>query len=140
MFDIMKIKETLPHGYPFLLIDKIIEFNDSHVTAIKNVTFNENFFVGHFREKPVMPGVLIVESLAQTGAFLLLSKEEHKGKIVYFAGIENFKFKNTVMPGDTLKLHVDMLKFKMNFGKASAKAFVEEKIVAEGTISFIIKD
>ena len=101
--DINQIKEILPHRYPFLLIDRVISIDGNKIVAIKNVTANENYFQGHFPIEPVMPGVLIIEALAQTGAVAILSKDEFKGKIAYFAGIDKAKFRRKVVPGDTLR-------------------------------------
>ena len=110
--DINQIKEILPHRYPFLLIDRVISIDGNKIVAIKNVTANENYFQGHFPIEPVMPGVLIIEALAQTGAVAILSKDEFKGKIAYFAGIDKAKFRRKVVPGDTLRLEVELTKLR----------------------------
>lgn len=133
-----EIKEILPHRYPFLLVDKVLEIEEKRIVAVKNVTINEPFFQGHFPQKPVMPGVLIAESLAQTGAILLLNKPEFKGKLALFTGIDDFKFRRQVEPGDTLRLEVELLSFKLKLGKADAKAYVGEELAAGGTISFAV--
>ena len=104
--DIKEIMEIIPHRYPFLLIDKVESLEGNKIVATKNVTMNEYFFQGHFPVEPVMPGVLIVEALAQAGAVALLTREEFKGKIAYFGGINNAKFRKKVVPGDTLTLEV----------------------------------
>jgi len=105
--DIKEIMEIIPHRYPFLLIDKVIEIEEGKkIVAIKNVTMNEQFFQGHFPVEPVMPGVLIIEAMAQAGACAILSMEEYKGKIAYFGAINNAKFRDKVVPGDTLRLEV----------------------------------
>lgn len=110
--DINEIKEILPHRYPFLLIDKVISMEGNKIVAIKNVTVNENYFQGHFPAEAVMPGVLIIEALAQTGAVAILSKNEFKGKIAYFAGIDKAKFRRKVIPGDILRLEVEITKLR----------------------------
>ena len=116
--DIKAISELLPHRYPFLLIDKVLEYTayDS-LKAMKNVTINEPFFQGHFPGNPIMPGVLIIEALAQLGCITMLIKEEYKGKIGLFAGIDNVRFKKPVIPGDKLELYVELLKLKGPIGK-----------------------
>ena len=109
--DIKEIMEIIPHRQPFLLLDRIEEITEGEsVTAIKNVTYNEPFFAGHFPKEPVMPGVLIVEAMAQAGAVAILSMEDFKGKTAYFGGIKNAKFKKKVVPGDTLRLEVKIEK------------------------------
>ena len=139
--DAKQIMDIIPHRYPFLLIDKIIELNDGEsAVGIKNVTMNEPFFQGHFPGQPIMPGVLICEALAQVGAVVVLSKEEFKDKLAVFTGIDNFKFKKQVVPGDTLKLHVKLTKFRAVMGKAEATAYVDDKVAAKGEISFALVD
>ena len=136
-FDARQIMEVIPHRYPFLLIDKIVEFEEGkRAVGIKNVTVNEPFFQG----RPIMPGVLIAEALAQTGAFVILQKPEFKGKIAVFTGINNFKFKRQVTPGDTLRLEVELTKFRSVMGKADVCAYVGDDIAAKGEISFAIVD
>lgn len=132
------IQKIIPHRYPFLLVDAVLEMSDSQIVAIKNVTANEMFFMGHFPEKHVLPGVLIMESLAQAGAIVLLSKKEFSGKIAYFAGMDKVKFKQQVLPGDTMELHVELEKLKGAVGIAQAKALVAGKVVASGTLKFAI--
>lgn len=140
MLDINEIKKIIPHRYPFLLVDKIIELEEGKsAKGIKNVTVNEPFFQGHFPDYPVMPGVLIVEALAQVGAVAILIKEENKGKLALFAGIDNFRFKGQVKPGDTLVLSVEINRLKGPVGKGKAVAYVEDKIVAGGEIMFALK-
>lgn len=134
------IQKIIPHRYPFLLVDQVIEMGESSIKAIKNVSANEMHFVGHFPEKHVMPGVLIVEALAQAGAIVLLSKEEYRGKIAYFVGIDNFKFRRQVVPGDTLELSVELVKLKSIMGIAEAKASVNGELCASGTLKFAIND
>lgn len=136
-----QIQEIIPHRYPFLLVDQVLEMSleSKKILAKKNVSANEMHFIGHFPQKHVMPGVLIVEALAQAGAILLLSFDEFKGKIAYFAGIDNVRFKQQVIPGDTLILEVELLKMKSPIGIAQAKAFVNDKVVVSGEIKFAVE-
>jgi 3-hydroxyacyl-[acyl-carrier-protein] dehydratase len=140
MLDIKEIKKIIPHRYPFLFIDKIVEI-EAGVRAVgfKNITADEAFFAGHFPQYPVMPGVLIVEALAQVGAVALLSCDKNKGKMVFFAGIDKFRFRREVLPGDQLKLAVEITHSKGHIGKGKARAFVAEEIAAEGELIFAIK-
>lgn len=134
--DIMRI---LPHRYPVLLIDRVIELEPGkHVVAIKNVTSNEPQFTGHFPGRPIMPGVLMVEALAQAGAVAVLSLPEYRGKLALFAGIDDCRFKRTVLPGDTLRLEVTLEKLRGVFGRGRAVASVDGEIAVEATISFVI--
>lgn len=136
--DINEIKEILPHRYPFLLIDRVISIDGNKIVAIKNVTANENYFQGHFPIEPVMPGVLIIEALAQTGAVAILSKDEFKGKIAYFAGIDKAKFRRKVVPGDTLRLEVELTKLRGRAGVGYGIAYVDDKKVCEGELTFMV--
>jgi 3-hydroxyacyl-[acyl-carrier-protein] dehydratase len=140
MLSIKEIMGILPHRYPFLLVDKI-ESLEPGVKAVgyKNVTMNENFFQGHFPQEPVMPGVLIIEALAQVGAVAMLSLDEFKGKIGYFTGIDRAKFRKKVVPGDVLRLEVEIIKRKGPIGIGKAIAYVEDKKAAEAELSFIIQ-
>ena len=141
MLDSTQIQKILPHKYPFLLVDKITELEEGKsVTGIKNVTVNEPFFQGHFPGNPIMPGVLICEALAQAGAVMLLSTPENKGKLGVFTGINNFKFRKQVVPGDVLELHVELTKFRHGIGFANATATVDGAVAAAGEISFAIID
>lgn len=134
--DIMKI---IPHRSPFLLIDRIDELVPG-VRAIgkKCVSYNEPFFTGHFPEEPVMPGVLIIEALAQVGAVICLSVKENIGKTAYFGAINKARFRNKVVPGDVLTLEVELIKNKGPVGVATAKAYEDDKIFAEAEITFVI--
>ncbi len=141
MLDSRQIQEIIPHRPPFLLIDRILEVEvGKRAVGIKNVTINEPFFTGHFPQYPVMPGVLIVEALAQVGTVAILMVEGNKGKIGFFAGIDNFRFRGQVTPGDTLTLEVEITRLKGIIGKGQATAKVGDKIVAEGEIMFALKD
>jgi 3-hydroxyacyl-[acyl-carrier-protein] dehydratase len=132
-----EIKNIIPHRYPFLLVDKVLEVEaGKRIVAVKNVTANEPFFQGHFPEYPVMPGVLIVEALAQTAGIAVAMQEEQKGKLGLFAGIEEMKFKNQVLPGDTLKLEAEILSNRLGVVKAKVLATVDGKTAAEGQIKF----
>ena len=132
-----EIRELLPHRYPFLFVDKVLELEaGKRVVAQKNVSANEPFFQGHFPEYPIMPGVLIVEALAQTAGLAVAVIEENKGKLGVFAGIEEMKFKNQVVPGDILILEAEILMSKLGVTKAKVVARVEDKVAAEGIIKF----
>ena len=129
MLNIEEIKEIIPHRYPFLLVDRIDEMEvGKSAVGIKNVTINEEFFQGHFPGHPVMPGVLIVEALAQVGAIALLSSDEFKGKLALFAGIDEVRFKKQVIPGDTLRLEVEIISVRRNIGKGKICAYVGDKV------------
>ncbi|AEI38731.1 3-hydroxyacyl-ACP dehydratase FabZ [Paenibacillus mucilaginosus] len=140
MLDAKQIQQIIPHRYPFLLVDRILEVEaGKRAVGIKNVTINEPFFQGHFPEYPVMPGVLIVEALAQVGTVAMLSVEENQGKIGFFAGIDNFRFREQVLPGDTLTMEVVMTRVKGVIGKGHGTARVGDKVVAEGELMFALK-
>ena len=140
ILDSRAIQEILPHRYPFLLVDKIIELNPrKKIVGIEQVTINEHFFIGHFPEAPVMPGVLIIEALAQVGAILALREfEDRKNKIPFFSGIDNAKFRRPVVPGDTLFLEVTALRIGSKVQKMRGEAKVDGQIVAEAEIMCII--
>ena len=134
-----QIQQIIPHRYPFLLVDKITELEEGvRAVGIKNVTANEPQFQGHFPGRPIMPGVLIVEAMAQVGAVLLLSDPKYKGKLAVFTGIDGVRFRGQVVPGDTLVMEATMSAFKMGMGKADVKASVGGKTVAGGQIMFAL--
>jgi len=134
--DIMRI---IPHRYPFLLIDRVVELEPGkRVVAMKSVTANEPQFTGHFPGRPIMPGVLMVEALAQAGAVAVLSLPEYRGKLALFAGIDECRFRRTVLPGDQLLLKVELEKLRGMFGRARAVASVDGEVAVEATISFVI--
>lgn len=139
--DINQIKSILPHRYPFLLVDRVTEVVPGHsAKGYKNLTANEQFFEGHFPHKPIMPGVLMVEALAQLACISILIKEEYKNKLGVFTGIDGFKFKQMVQPGDRLDMEVELLKMRGPVGKLKAIARVGDKLVCEGEISFAMVD
>jgi UDP-3-O-[3-hydroxymyristoyl] N-acetylglucosamine deacetylase/3-hydroxyacyl-[acyl-carrier-protein] dehydratase len=142
LFDIHGIERILPHRYPFLLVDRIIDMNPGEtVTAIKNVTINEPFFAGHFPTRKVMPGVLVIEALAQAGGLLLLNTiEEPEKKLVLFTGLDNVRFRKQVTPGDQIRLEVKMIQFRLSMCKMKAVAFVNDDIVVEANMMASISD
>lgn len=141
MLETDEIEQIIPHRYPFLLIDRIIEIEEGQrAVGIKNVTANEWFFEGHFPGKKVMPGVLIVEALAQVAAVTLLKGVEMAGKSPLFGGIENMRFRKPVLPGDQLRLEFTLEKMRGPIGKGHVRATVDGKLAAEGTISFALVD
>lgn len=137
--DSVAIRKIIPHRYPFLLVDQIRELEPGkRATGIKNVSANEEFFQGHFPDYPVMPGVLIVEAIAQVGAVALLSLEEHEGKIAFFAGINNVRFKRQVKPGDTLQLEVELKQIRRGIGSGEGVATVDGEVACKGEFMFAI--
>ena len=139
VMSIQEIKEIIPHRYPMLLVDRIEELEEGkRVVAKKNVTINEPFFQGHFPHEPVMPGVLIVEAMAQAGAVALLSLPDFRGKTAYFGGLDKAKFRKKITPGDTLILEVEILKVKSAAGIGKGIAYVDGKKVAEAELTFMI--
>ena len=137
--DVSMIMKILPHRYPFLLVDRVISLESGKkITAIKNVTINENFFNGHFPGKPVMPGVLIIEAMAQVGGIMMLSAPENRGKIAYFMAINEAKFRKVVVPGDQLIIEVEAGKIKSRTGQVFGKAYVNGKLAAEGELMFAL--
>ncbi|MBB6638122.1 3-hydroxyacyl-ACP dehydratase FabZ [Cohnella thailandensis] len=141
MLNVEQIQEIIPHRPPFLLIDRILELEPGkRAVGLKNVTMNEPHFVGHFPGFPVMPGVLILEALAQVGATAILGVEENKGKIGLFAGVDEFRWRGQVVPGDTLTLEVEIIRLKGPVGKGQATAKVGDRVVAEGQLMFALTD
>lgn len=139
MLDIQQIQQIIPHRYPFLLVDRILEVEEGkRAVGWKNVSANEQFFVGHFPEYPVMPGVLIVEALAQVGAVAMLMKEENRGRLAFFTGIDNCRFKKQVKPGDQLRLEVEIIRAKGPIGKGKGIATVDGELVCETEIMFAL--
>lgn len=138
--DIIEIQKILPHRPPMLLVDRILEIDPfKSATGLKNVTLNEPFFVGHFPGHPIMPGVLILEAMAQVGGVAMLYPEEHRGKIALFGGMENIKFKQPVVPGDTLITKAEIVKVRGDFGVLHSDGFVDEKLVASADFKFALK-
>jgi 3-hydroxyacyl-[acyl-carrier-protein] dehydratase len=137
--DSLAIRELIPHRYPFLLVDRVTELEPGkRAIGIKNVSANEPFFQGHFPEFPVMPGVLIVEAMAQVGAVALMSLDENKGKLGLFAGIDNVRFKRQVKPGDVLLMEVELGAFRRGVGTGSAKAIVDGELACKGDLMFAL--
>lgn len=137
--DSVAIRKIIPHRYPFLLVDRIEELEPGQrAVGIKNVTANEPFFQGHFPEFPLMPGVLIVEAIAQVGAVTLLSMDEYRDKIAFFAGIDNVRFKRQVKPGDTLRMEVELKQIRRNIGSGSGIATVDGEVACKGDFMFAI--
>ena len=142
MFDIDEIKNVLPHRYPFLLVDKIEELKEGEkVVGIKNVTINEEFFQGHYPGHPIMPGVLIVEAMAQVSGFLMKNTvDDPESKIPYFAGIDRARFRKTVRPGDQLRVVGKVIRLRKSIAKLDAKAFVDDELVAEAELLFAMQE
>src|SRR4051812_7747070 len=139
VLDFQALKATIPHRYPFLLVDKVtITDPEKSATGIKCVSGNEPFFQGHFPERAIMPGVLIVEALAQVACALFLSKPENKNKLAFFMGMEEIKFRKPVVPGDRLELKIEILQMRSKFGKAKGEAYVEGQLVTEAQFSFAV--
>ena len=136
-FDIQEIMGFLPHRYPFLLIDKIVEFeSQKRLVAIKNVTINEPFFQGHFPGYPIMPGVLVVEAMAQAGGIIMMAElPDRDKKLVVFTGIERAKFRRPVVPGDQLRIEVDVLSFRTRAGRIEGHAYVDGKLACQATLT-----
>lgn len=137
--DVKQIEEIIPHRHPFLLVDYIEDYvPGEYAVGYKCITFREDFFKGHFPQQPVMPGVLIVEALAQTGAVAILSQEENKGKIAFFGGIDKCRFKRKVVPGDKLRLETKIIKQKGPVGIGEAIATVDGKVAVKAELTFMI--
>jgi 3-hydroxyacyl-[acyl-carrier-protein] dehydratase len=140
VIDIDEILELLPHNYPFLLVDRIVELEPAtKIVGIKNVTFNEPFFPGHFPQKPIMPGVLIIEAMAQAGGILAFKSFPDKKGTVFFTGIDDARFRKPVTPGDQLRLVVEVVKHRREIWLFDGKAFVENELVAEARIMAMLK-
>lgn len=140
MLDSREIQKIIPHRYPFLLVDRIVALEEGKkAVGIKNVTVNEPFFTGHFPAYPVMPGVLIIEALAQVGAVALLKMPQFKGKIGFLAGLDQVRFRRQVGPGDTLRLEVELVKLRGSVGKGVGRAFVGEELAAEAELMFAVE-
>jgi 3-hydroxyacyl-[acyl-carrier-protein] dehydratase len=141
VLDAQQIQAIIPHRYPFLLVDRIIEIEYGvRAVGLKNVTINEPFFEGHFPTYPVMPGVLIVEALAQVGAVAILGMDEFKGKMPFFAGIDGVRFKRQVKPGDTIRLEVTLGKMRRGVGMGTATATVDGELAVRGELMFAVID
>ena len=137
VMDINEVMRVLPHRYPFLMVDRVVEFDgETKAVGVKSVTINEPFFQGHFPGHPVMPGVLQVEAMAQVASIVMMRKTENTGKIGYFMSADEVKFRKPVFPGDTLFIHVEMLKARKNLGKATCKCVVNGEVVSEGILLF----
>jgi 3-hydroxyacyl-[acyl-carrier-protein] dehydratase len=139
--DVEQLQRVLPHRYPFLLVDRVLEVEPGkRAVGLKNVTINEQFFNGHFPGQPIMPGVLVLEAMAQAGAVIMLSLPEQSRKIALIIGFENVRFRKQVIPGDTLITEVNLLWFKRNIGKISMQGRVNGEIAAEGELSFALTE
>lgn len=139
VLEIDEIKKILPHRYPFLLVDRILELDPGkRAVGIKNVTANEPFFQGHFPQRAVMPGVLIIEAMAQVGGVMILSVEEHKGKLAYLGTLDGVKFRRPIVPGDTLEMETELLRVRSNMGKVRCTARVGGQEVAVAEIMFAL--
>jgi beta-hydroxyacyl-ACP dehydratase FabZ len=135
------IQSLLPHRFPMLLVDRILELEPGQrVVSLKNVTINEPFFVGHFPDQPVMPGVLIVEAMAQTAAVMMLALPDHKKRLAYLGGIDRIRFRRPVVPGDTLIIEATLLKLRGTIGRVLLKAHVDNELAAEGEMTFAMRD
>lgn len=139
---IQEIMEFLPHRYPFLMLDRVIEFEPrKRIVCIKNVTINEPFFQGHFPGAPIMPGVLILEAMAQAGALMIMKEfPNYNEKLIFFTGVETAKFRHPVTPGDQLRLDVEVLKFRLNAGRMQGYAYIGDKLACEAILGCAIVD
>jgi len=133
--DINEILGVLPHRYPFLLVDRVLEMDSRHIRALKNVTYNEPFFQGHFPGQPVMPGVLVVEAMAQAGGYMLFSQIENRAnKLIYFSGIDSCRFRRPVIPGDQVIFEVEVLSMRRSFAKLRGRALVDGAVACEAEL------
>jgi 3-hydroxyacyl-[acyl-carrier-protein] dehydratase len=140
MIDINEIMQLMPHSYPFLLVDRILEFEPAkRIVGIKNVTFNEPYFAGHFPQRPIMPGVLIIEALAQAGGVLAFKSFPEKKGLVFFTGIDDARFRKPVIPGDQIKLVLEVVKHRREIWVFEGKAYVDNEVVAEARIMAMLK-
>jgi len=141
MNDISDILAVMPHRYPFLLIDRVLEMDEKTIRAVKNVTFNEPHFQGHFPGAPVMPGVLVVEAMAQAGGFLLFGQvEDRDDKLIYFTGLDKCRFRKPVVPGDQLIFEVEVVARRSNFAKIRGRALVDGEVVCEAEMMSALGD
>ena len=138
--DIMQIQKILPHRYPFLLVDRITELTETRAVGIKCVTINESFFRGHFPDRPVMPGVLMVEAMAQVGGIIILNKHENVGKLAYFMSVDKVKFRRPVVPGDVLVIEAELGKMRTRTGQVAGRVLVEGKVACEGELMFALSE
>ncbi|NPV79355.1 MAG: 3-hydroxyacyl-ACP dehydratase FabZ [Firmicutes bacterium] len=137
----IEIQRILPHRFPFLLVDRVIELKPGKkAVAIKNVTSTEPFFQGHYPGRPIMPGVLIIEAMAQVCGIAALSAQEALGKIPYFVGIDRARFRKPVLPGDQIRIEAEITNVRKNMGRASASAYVEDRLVADSELTFALVD
>jgi beta-hydroxyacyl-ACP dehydratase FabZ len=144
IYSVTEIMKFLPHRYPFLLVDRIVEIDPpQRIVGLKNVTMNEEFFQGHFPGAPVMPGVLILEAMAQVAGVLIyrdMPDDEKSRKLIYFTGVENAKFRRPVVPGDQLRIEMELVNRRSTFGKMAGRALVDGKLAAEAIVMFAIAD
>lgn len=138
--DILGILDVAPHRYPFLMMDRVLSRTATTAVGIKNVTYNEPCFMGHFPGRPVFPGVLILEGIAQLGGFLVLSRPEHKGKLAFFAAADEVKWRRTVVPGDQMRFEVELLKEKRGLCIAQGKVTVDGQLACEATVKFMVME
>jgi UDP-3-O-[3-hydroxymyristoyl] N-acetylglucosamine deacetylase/3-hydroxyacyl-[acyl-carrier-protein] dehydratase len=139
-FDIQQIMRTLPHRYPFLMVDRVIKIDGNKLTGLKNVSINEPYFQGHFPGHPIMPGVLQLEAIAQVAGILMLRQAENFGKLAYFMSAENVKWRKPVRPGDQLTIEVELTKARGKIGKAKGVCLVEGETVSEADVTFMLSD
>lgn len=138
--DIQGILDVAPHRYPFLMVDRVIEMTDTTAIGIKNVTYNEPCFTGHFPGRPIFPGVLMLEALAQLGGFLVLSREENKGKLALFTAADQVKWRRTVVPGDQVRIQVELMKEKRGLCVVEGEAAVEGQLACAATVKFMVTE